>query len=67
MSIVIVKKGEAIMKKYLIRESKNRFSVWKLTNYGNGYSYDDVKRTFNTEEEAQQYIEAEKQKEGDRT
>ena len=54
------------MTKYRIQHAGEHFRVWKLTNYGNGYSYDDVKRTFNTEEEAQQFIEADRQKEGDK-
>ena len=67
MSIVIVTKGEAIMKKYLIKQLRDHFTVWKLTNYGNGYSYDDVKRTFSSEEEAQKFIEEDRQKEGDKS
>ena len=54
------------MKKYQIKQSGDHFKVWKLTNYGNGYSYDDVKRTFSSEEEAQKDIEADKE-EGDKS
>lgn len=55
------------MKKYLIKQLRDHFTVWKLTNYGNGYSYDDVKRTFSSEEEAQKFIEEDRQKEGDKS
>lgn len=46
-----------MMSKYKIRPYREGFKVWELKDMGSGYSWDDVKMVFKTEEEAQKYID----------
>ena len=39
-----------MMSKYKIRPYREGFKVWELKDMGAGYSWDDVKRVFQTEE-----------------
>ena len=49
------------MSKYKIRPYRDGlFKVWYLRDMENGYSWDDVKRVFQSEEEAQKYIDDQK-------
>lgn len=55
-----------MMSKYKIKPYRDGlFKVWELKDMGAGYSWDDVKRVFQTEEEAQKYIDDQKRGETD--
>ena len=45
------------MQKFKIKPFREGFKVWELKDMGNGYGWDDVKLTFQTEEQAKKYIE----------
>ncbi len=47
--------------KFKIYEVKDGFSVWKLKDFGGGYAWEDTKRRFRTKEEAQKFIDEEKE------
>ena len=51
-------KGD-MMSRYKVIKTGNGFSVWKLKDFGCGYSYEDTKNIFSSKEEAQKYIESE--------
>ena len=53
--------GGKLRLQYKIIETKKGFSVWKLTDYGMGYAFDDTGRCFQTEESARKYIKHEKE------
>ena len=44
-----------MMSKYKIKEYGRAFKVWELRDMGNGDGCDDVKLTFQTEEQAKKY------------
>lgn len=46
-----------MMSKYKIKETSTGFSVWILTDFGNGYAWEPSGHRFETEEDAQNYIE----------
>ena len=52
-----------MMSKYKIRPYREGFKVWELRNIG-GWVWDDVKRVFQTREEAEEYIR--ERREGDK-
>lgn len=58
---MIVTKGETKLLKFRIYEVKDGFSVWKLKDFGGGYAWEDTKRRFRTREEAQKFIDEEKE------
>ena len=41
---------------------RDRFSVWKLQDFGIGYAWEDVGRRFRTEGDAQKFVEKERGK-----
>lgn len=49
-----------MMSKYKIKEYGRAFKVWELRNIG-GWVWDDVKRVFQTREEAEEYIRRRKE------
>lgn len=49
-------------RKYKIIKIPNGFAVWKLKDFGNGYGLEPINRRFQTEEEAQIFIEQDKKK-----
>lgn len=50
------------MQKYKVIPMRDRFSVWKLQDFGIGYAWEDMGRRFRTEDEAQRFIEKERGK-----
>ena len=52
-----------MMRKYKIKEYGRAFKVWELRDIG-GWVWDDVKRVFQTREEAEEYIR--ERREGDK-
>ena len=58
---MIVTKGETKLLKFRIYKVKDGFSVWKLKDFGGGYAWEDTKRRFRTKEEAQKFIDEEKE------
>lgn len=47
--------------KYRIKETAKGYGVFYLKNYGNGCGYEDTGRRFTTKDDAQAYIEAERE------
>lgn len=59
----MTERGVTDMSKFKIRPYRDGlFKVWELKDMGSGYCWEDVKRVFQTEEEAQKYIDDRKER-----